>query len=692
MMQVLGTLVWSAAWAVFCWPVGGESGALWTVAGCMAGMLMVLGAQRLHVRPRFILLGAVLLGSALWLLPGALLRSFMFVDLVGGVQALGTAEALRWFLAGALVTSLVRGAGLFWRAARVLEAVVVAAALAQPLAAHRDGMIARPLELSDWFWSRGLDPSLAFLAAGLGTAVLLTLLLARKAAFQALLVTLVLAGLVVFQLDRAQQLEEPAASAGGGGGGTEEQRGSGKGGGKAQDLMQDLPATGKGVNRPVAVVVFQGNVNPSGGVLYFRRATFSQFNGSRLVQATREDVDPATRLGFPSGPVELHPALGDALLRSDVMTETSLLTDHDSPFALLDAVEMEPLPNPDPVRFRRAWRTASSVLSANVDLLARLPGTFSTWPKDIVKHYTAYPQDERYAALAKTLRQEVLKPFRDKPLALAMAVKRHLEATSIYTLSAKYDGAQDLAGAFLFSKDRRGYCVHIAHAAAHIMRAMGVPARVSAGYAVPVDQLGSGSALLIRAGNAHAWLEVHDGAAGWVPVEITPEKSEVEPHPFDAKDLQNLLGEMARKRPTQAVEAVAPITLKEVLVALGQAGAWALLTLLALGFLVKAAFRFAPAPSLRTAYRAALSSLAAAGFTRGFGETPEAYAMRVSKLSPSFAVLSNSYVRWALGSARVGEHSPSSLRGSVAREIHAGIPLWRRVVAALHPFSWLAAW
>src|SRR5205085_546806 len=46
---------------------------------------------------------------------------------------------------------------------------------------------------------------------------------------------------------------------------------------------------------------------------------------------------------------------------------------------------------------------------------------------------------------------------------------------------------------------------------------------------------------------AHAWAEIYLEDIGWVPIEVTPEKTDIKPSPFREKDLQQLFGEMARK-------------------------------------------------------------------------------------------------------------------------------------------------
>ncbi|CAN0597428.1 unnamed protein product, partial [Laminaria digitata] len=168
------------------------------------------------------------------------------------------------------------------------------------------------------------------------------------------------------------------------------------------------------------------------------------------------------------------------------------------------------------------------------------------WDERLWSHYAEIPHDERYHDLARRLQSGLREDYKSDPMALAFTIKRYLETKSTYSFQRKYVG-KDPTAEFLFSEEKRGYCVHLAHSAAYLLRAVGVPTRVSAGYAVPASNLGRGSALLIKDGDAHAWAEIYLAGVGWVPIEVTPEKTDIEPPQFNEQDLQQLLGEMARQ-------------------------------------------------------------------------------------------------------------------------------------------------
>jgi protein-glutamine gamma-glutamyltransferase len=97
-----------------------------------------------------------------------------------------------------------------------------------------------------------------------------------------------------------------------------------------------------------------------------------------------------------------------------------------------------------------------------------------------------------------------------------------------YTLTPPQTGA-DSVDDFLF-KTRKGYCEHYASAFVFLMRSVGIPARIVAGY-MGGEVNPYGNYVIVRQLNAHAWAEVLTDARGWVRVDptaaINPERVDV---------------------------------------------------------------------------------------------------------------------------------------------------------------------
>jgi transglutaminase-like putative cysteine protease len=79
---------------------------------------------------------------------------------------------------------------------------------------------------------------------------------------------------------------------------------------------------------------------------------------------------------------------------------------------------------------------------------------------------------------------------------------------------------RDAVDYFLFEQ-QAGYCSHFATAMAVMARHVGLPARVAAGYLPGYIDAMTG-AHVVRAGDAHAWVEIHFRRHGWVAFDPTP--------------------------------------------------------------------------------------------------------------------------------------------------------------------------
>jgi transglutaminase-like putative cysteine protease len=605
---------------------------------------------------------------------------------------------------------------------RLLPAALVVFALAHRLAAHRGGAIHRPLPLADFAWMQGIHPGLLLAVLGTLAGIVGALLLYRPgSARRAPLHGLAIAVLAVLLLGAAPALslfhfqpEDPLGLAG-----EPDERGprrlaSGEGqqlpvrpgdgdplglregeGGEGDPQMDAVPFRDEyrrdGAQQPVAVVLLHDDVEPRTGAFYFRQVAFSVWNGRRLVRSFDARVDRDLFEGFPSvGPVEV-PAPPSSDSRRSIPTTVSLLRDHVHPPVLADGVRIAPAQTADPALFTRTYRAVSSVFTGSTNELLGLEAGNPDWPRRVWDTYTRVPDDPRYQQLTDRIVENIRPSFRTDPWARALSVGLWLERNTQYSLRSQHASASDPTASYLFG-DRIGYCVHLAHAGAYLMRAAGLPARVAAGYAYDAANRSGGGTLLLRAGDAHAWAEVYLEGVGWVPVDPSPESLDP-PMQSPDLDLQRLLGQIARPEEASPLGPAGPRwrfpswrTLGLGLLAL--IAAWALL-----GYAIKIWRRLAPAllggrdARARLALRASLDRMAEAGMRREHGETWESFAGRAARLSPSLRQL----VGWHLGASfgRAGA-DPARVREAtrrIGREM-AQATGWRRRLAVLAPWSW----
>lgn len=103
-------------------------------------------------------------------------------------------------------------------------------------------------------------------------------------------------------------------------------------------------------------------------------------------------------------------------------------------------------------------------------------------------------------------------------LAAVLAVERHLRTGYRYTLDSPVPAADaDAVDDFLFVS-REGFCEQFASAEVVLLRAAGIPARLATGFAGGEQD---GATRLVRAREAHAWVEVWFPGHGWVSSDPT---------------------------------------------------------------------------------------------------------------------------------------------------------------------------
>ena len=233
--------------------------------------------------------------------------------------------------------------------------------------------------------------------------------------------------------------------------------------------------------------------------------------------------------------------------RATLESTVALLADHTRPFGLESPVSFEAAQNPNPERFRRVYKVVSSALTADFMSLARAAraGNPAWSAEDRARVSRAAQRSSLRRAGEEDRRRPAARARRTTRCSRPGPSREWLSKEGTYSLRSKHASADDPTAHFLFG-DKVGYCVHFAHAATYLLRALGVPARVATGYAVEESARQGGSAILISSGAAHAWPEVYLDGVGWVVVDVQPERTlDPAPEPPDA-DLQRLLGQLAR--------------------------------------------------------------------------------------------------------------------------------------------------
>jgi protein-glutamine gamma-glutamyltransferase len=123
--------------------------------------------------------------------------------------------------------------------------------------------------------------------------------------------------------------------------------------------------------------------------------------------------------------------------------------------------------------------------------------------------------DPRIAELAQSMTADAA-----SDLARARAIEQGLRSQYSYTLDLPQKEVSDPLADFLFER-RKGHCEYFASAMAVMLRTMNIPARLATGFQTgvynPISDL-----WLVRASDAHSWVEAWIPGRGWTTFDPTP--------------------------------------------------------------------------------------------------------------------------------------------------------------------------
>src|SRR5688500_172169 len=179
-------------------------------------------------------------------------------------------------------------------------------------------------------------------------------------------------------------------------------------------------------------------------------------------------------------------------------------------------------PRPRPKELAALSVAYPRLLDAFLDLGRTRVERFGTPGRDA--RVDALFTDERYLALwpyeglwneAKRLRAGARTPY-----GAVIAIETWLRSTGgfAYDESPPASGGQPALAHFV-AEGKRGYCQHFAGAMALMLRFLGIPARVAAGFTSGKREDGGWT---VTDHNAHAWVEVWFPRYGWLAFDPTP--------------------------------------------------------------------------------------------------------------------------------------------------------------------------
>ncbi|MBN1933827.1 MAG: hypothetical protein JW934_04130 [Anaerolineae bacterium] len=173
-----------------------------------------------------------------------------------------------------------------------------------------------------------------------------------------------------------------------------------------------------------------------------------------------------------------------------------------------------------------SYMAISTIPSADIEAMRTAGNDYPEW----IDRYLQLP--DTVPQRVYDLAQEITAPH-DNAFDKSAAIESYLrEYTYNQSIPMPPLGIQDRVDYFLF-ESKEGYCNYYASSMVVLARAVGIPARMAAGYTRGEYDSDSGS-YRVRENNSHAWVEVFLPRFGWI--EFEPTASEpiiVRPRTFD---------------------------------------------------------------------------------------------------------------------------------------------------------------
>lgn len=167
----------------------------------------------------------------------------------------------------------------------------------------------------------------------------------------------------------------------------------------------------------------------------------------------------------------------------------------------------------DPEHPVSRYEASSLIPQLNAGDLRAAAGVY---PPDVLSNYLRSPElDPRIPSLAQQITASA-----DNNYDKAVAIESYLRTRFGYTLQLPRVAPHDPLANFLFER-RQGHCEYFASSMAVMLRTLRIPSRVVNGFRTgEFNDLTS--QYVVRASNAHSWVEAYFPGYGWVSFDPTP--------------------------------------------------------------------------------------------------------------------------------------------------------------------------
>ena len=300
--------------------------------------------------------------------------------------------------------------------------------------------------------------------------------------------------------------------------------------------------------------------DPRDDHIFLRRSVLSGYNKKQGFFRI-EDIDEKTHpQRLPSHPLLLYPA---EFKMSQELNQEYYLVNFDAAafIGMKEPMEIIPYESWDSSSFKTAYAVESLVSNFNFerimndeknsDSIKTFPPNFDYQQLGLSEKefaiYTSFGSDERILALAEELTYGI-----NSYAGKIQMIHDWLKYGDFrYSLKPGIAPDGDQLAWFLFNS-KKGYCSYYAFAMTLMLRSLGIPARVAAGFFIDPED-GAFDYYPVRSDMAHAWVEVPFPGYGWIEFDPTTESlAEGEEFRFsagvDPKLFERLMREILENR------------------------------------------------------------------------------------------------------------------------------------------------
>jgi transglutaminase-like putative cysteine protease len=281
----------------------------------------------------------------------------------------------------------------------------------------------------------------------------------------------------------------------------------------------------------------------SDGPYYWRTAVLDRFDGSSWVQSDQPGnaaIQLPQRQPRSSSP-RLNPdwihqleysirglnsnlvvgagtPLGLPTINGVTVMDRGLLLPSSEPLSTGEAYVMRSyIPDPSPAQMRRSSTSYPEAVAR--DMALTLPGgqpvQVPPWGSATSGQADQALADSSYGGVYRLARRVTARAR--TPYDAVSAIETYLNSRYHYS---EFAPIRHLALKTFLLGARRGYCQHFSGAMALMLRMVGVPARVAAGFSP--GRAGSDGNYVVTDFDAHSWVEVYFSGIGWVTFDPTP--------------------------------------------------------------------------------------------------------------------------------------------------------------------------